>query len=430
MVKHLTDAKVHAAKIEDGKYVKDTMVPGLRLELRPGKYGLAKYWAVRVQVNGQRVEIALGSFPKVTLKKARADAVEKRTIAASGIDPRASGLKARAVVAGGETFAYAAEEWIKTNEATWSKGVTANIRGRLKNHVYEHIGDLPLDDIDGAMIIDLLKRLEGSDLKSSKLHTRDKVLEYIQRVFRYGISYRWTNNQPAQISKADVLQKRQGALAAKKFVALEWSQIQKFWHDVDHWTNSTVSVSRGLHPLTSALIKLQILTLSRPGEIRLAEWSEFDLDGAMWTVPNARLKNRNQNPDDHLVPLSSQAVAVLRKLKGLTGHLKHLFPKLVGTGDEFDDSGTLSDGTVRLAARRMGYEVTAHGFRHMASTYLHGLEDEDERGMWDSLWIEYALGHADSNKIRGIYNNAKYLKPRSRMLQFYADQIVSDQTPA
>ena len=437
-MKHLTDAKVRAAKIADGKYLNDTKVPGLRLELRSIKSGVGKYWVVRVSLGSKRPDISLGAYPAVSLDEARKGAEEKRAIAATGVDPRAKPKKAKAkgvpVSPAIKTFEYAAEEWIKTNEASWTRGVTDDTRGRLVRHVYDHIGHLALDDIDGPMIIDLLKRLEGPNLESSKLETRDSCLKHIKRTFRYAIAYNWTKNFPAEIPKSDVLQKRQGALAPKPFEALEWGLIQKFWHDVDNWTNQNVAVSRGLHPLTRALTKLQILTLARPSEIRLAQWTEFDLDAdqPMWTVPNVRLKNRNQNPNDHLVPLSSQAVGILRELQKLTGHLKHLFPKLLGTGNVFDDTKTVSENTVCNAVVRMGYQATAHGFRHVASTYLHGLEYEDdrgeERGMFDSLWIEYALGHVDPNKVRGTYNKAKYLKPRARMLQFYADQIAPAQT--
>ena len=140
----------------------------------------------------------------------------------------------------------------------------------------------------------------------------------------------------------------------------------------------------------------------------------------MWTIPAKRMKADRE----HKVPLSDQAMELLAELREITGHCKHLFPGVVKKGTDLDDSRTASEGTALQAIKRMGYDCHPHGFRRMASTYLHSLEDDDERPMFDTMWIEFALAHRDSNKIREAYNASRYLKARTRMLQFYADQAM------
>ena len=412
---------------------------GLRLKVDPkGRKG----WELRTRFgkgNARKaISVWLGSFPEVSLADARQKKSDVFEQIENGEDPRIVKKVARQTkltreasatlgLEDAKTFRYFAEKWMAKRSSNWTADYMSATKGRFTNHIYKPIGDLCMGDINSAMVISLLEKFEGIDRTNSNLCTRDKVLEQIGAVFMYAKAIDETvTNNAAEFDRRTALQQREGdALEPQNFVALEWKLIGKFWHDLDHWAG-TGGFQQGLNPLTRMLTKLQILTLSRPGEIRLAKWAEIDFDECLWTVPKERMKARRKNKEDHLVPLSRQAIAILRELQKLTGDCVHLFPKILGrssSGDKFDDSRTISDGAVRLACKRMGYAVHAHGFRHMASSYLHSLETEDERGMWDSLWIEYALSHVDPNRIRGIYNNSKYLKARRRMLQYFADQI-------
>ncbi|ELY3194248.1 site-specific integrase, partial [Salmonella enterica] len=163
-------------------------------------------------------------------------------------------------------------------------------------------------------------------------------------------------------------------------------------------------------PITRIATNLLLLTAVRTIELRAAEWSEFDFDNALWTIPENRMKMRRK----HIVPLSNQVVALLQELRAMTGHYQLVFP------GRCNINKPMSEASINMVLKRIGYDgkATGHGFRHTMSTILH------EQG-FNSAWIELQLAHVDKNSIRGTYNHAQYLEGRREMMQWYADYIDS-----
>tara|TARA_Y100000588_G_scaffold394251_1_gene513732 strand:+ start:3220 stop:4584 length:1365 start_codon:yes stop_codon:yes gene_type:complete len=437
----LTAVKVeNASAIGKVYYLSDT--GGLRLKVdKAGR----KYWDFRFMwgEGNQRKQAShrIGAYPQLSLKEARDKRNEVIEGIQEGVDPRLEKKikrlekrtdEARAALRlnGVTTFRDVAEQWITSRsdpnqtKQPWDKKTLDNTEGRFANHVYDDIGNLPIEEVTSQMILIVLKKLNDA----GKTYSRNKAQEQISNIYRYAKTWGLCQENPADIDMPSVFEPHQ----EEHFVALPWEQIHDLWYDIDHWEGAEQERQRGtvgLNPTTRILIKLSILTLARPGEIRKAEWSEFNFKERLWTVPNSRMKFRRKNRGNHFVPLSEQAILILKELKKITGHCKHLFPQIRGKGNVFNDAGVLSENTARSACHRMGYKIHAHGFRHMASTFLNEQYKLDKKGkpderMFDKDWVEYALSHIDKDKTRGTYNNAKYLEPRANMLQFYADQIA------
>ena len=380
----------------------------LRLKVDPkGR----KYWDVRYRLNGKRVDHRIGAYPRYSLVEAR----QERTKLLEKVD---EGVSPNDVV---ETFRSVAERWYVARSAEWSAKYRKATEGRLRLHVYDAIGDLPIDTITTKMVTQLLSKFHGADKKSAKLEARDKTHQQITSIFSLAQTEDLITKNPAEFDKKNAqLQRRVGELAPEPQKSLKWDLLPKFWEDLSSYSTEA---GEGPTKMTQLLIKLQILTLVRPGEIRCAVWSEFDFDKRLWTIPKEKMKMRKP----HLVPLSNQVITLLRELQEITGHCDHLFPLFMKKGGGFDDTGTMSDNTARMAIKRLGYDCVPHGFRHMGSGFLHSLEigeEGEERAMFDSLWVEYQLSHNDPNKVRRTYNEYDYLKARTRMMQFYSDQII------
>jgi integrase len=244
------------------------------------------------------------------------------------------------------------------------------------------------------------------------LNTAGRVRETVSAVFRFAIATGRAKRDPA----ADL----RGALptpAKKNFASLtEPKDVAGLLRAIEGYQGS---------PVTLAALRLAPLVFQRPGELRAAEWAEFDLGAAEWRIPAARQKlkkaaKENPRTPPHIVPLSKQAVAILRELYRLTGRGRYLFPG-VRTRQR-----PMSDNTVNAALRRLGYtteQMTGHGFRHMASTRLNELG-------WNPDAIERQLSHRDPNEIRGTYNQAQYLGERKKMMQAWADYLDALRTGA
>lgn len=358
-----------------------------------------------------------------------------------GVDPR-SGKQARVVeksvkkaeaqaevnatITSGTLFKDVAARWLEDHKAGWTKKYHQGSVGRVENHMNDAFGDVPINMITRPMVVKMLKKFHGSDRDSARLDVRDKTHRQLKEILAMAQIEELIDSNPADFSrkaaglqeakKGSALEKRAMKMLAEEFEDA-WKILPEFWAQLgpDH---------SGMSEVIEIYIKLMILTLSRPGEARCAKWSEIDFDEKLWRVPKERMKQRRP----HLVALSDQAIILLRRLQSITGEFNHLFPKMITGGFDvkFDDNASLSDNAATVAIRRLGYDCHLHGFRHMASSKLHGEEigeEGEERGRWDSLWIEYALSHVDGNTIRGTYNKANYLKARRRMLQWYSDQI-------
>ena len=320
---------------------------------------------------------------------------EARKQLAQGIDP--CGLRKATKVAqtaDANTFEAITREWYGRHSPNWSSAHAERVIQRFERDILPWLGSVPIQDIKAPDLLQALRRIESR----GALETAHKVQQICGQVFRYGIA---TGRCQRDIS-ADL----RGALPpvkVKHFASVtEPKAIAALLCAIDGYRGSFV---------TRCAMRLAPLVFVRPGELRSAEWSEFDFDKAEWRIPGEKMKMR----DPHIVPLSTQAVAILRELQPLTGRGRYVFPSArTPNGDR-----CMSENAVLAALRRLGYtkdEMTGHGFRSMASTLLN------EQG-WHRDAIERQLAHAERNAVRAAYNYAEHLPERRRMMQAWADYL-------
>jgi len=362
---------------------------GLYLHVLPS----GRYWRMKYRFLGREKLLAFGVYPRVSLASARQSREAARAELRNGIDPGRAKQERRyaSQISADNTFKSAALEWLERQDVA---DVTADKnRWLLEQYLFPALGERPIADITPRELLDTLRKIE----KTGKLETASRAKNKAGQVFRYAILEGKLELDPTGSLR--------GALKSP---------------DVRHHAAITDPAKigellRAIHgftgqPVTAAALKFTPLVFVRPGELRKAVWEEFDLDGAMWRIPAERMKMKAA----HLVPLSKQAVAILRQLHTLTGRGEYVFPSL-RTRDR-----PISENTVNAALRALGYandEMTAHGFRSMAATRLN------EMG-WRADAIERQLAHAESNKVRDAYTSAaQYLDERKKMMQAWADYL-------
>jgi integrase len=368
---------------------------GLYLLVNPNG---SKWWRWDYRIAGKRKTLSMGTYPETTLAEAREKHGAARKLLAQGADPSADrqGAKRQRMEAqqtAADTFEVVTREWMAREHPKLAE-VTANKnRWLFETFLFPEIGHLPLTAITPRVLLDALRKIEAAGKQETARRAKIKA----GQVFRYAILEGKVDADPTAALRGAVKRVKHKHHAA----ITDPAKIGQLLRDIDGFTGQ---------PVTYAALKLAPLVFVRPGELRGAEWSEFDLDGAMWRIPGARMKMRV----DHLVPLSTQAIAVLRDLQPLTGGGRYVFPSLRGA------SRPMSENTVNIALRSLGYDgdtMTGHGFRAMASSRLN------EMG-WDERAIERQLAHAEPNEVKGAYNYAaKYLEDRKRMMQAWADYL-------
>ena len=380
----LTDTTIRAAKPAD-KPFKLFDGGGLFLLVTPAG---GRLWRLKYRHGGKEKGLAFGAYPVITLKAARERAIDARRLLADGVDP----AQAKAKTAGAHSFETIAREWHAKFAPTWTAAHGARIITRLELNVFPWIGARPVGEITAPELLAVLRRIEAR----GRLETAHRAHQNCGTVFRYAVATGRAERDPS----GDL----RGALppATKRHHAaiVEPKAVAELLRAVDSYTGSLV---------TACALKLAPLVFVRPGELRRAEWAEIDLDAAEWRIPAAKMKMR----EAHTVPLSRQAVAILRELQPLTGRGQYVF-----SGARSADR-PMSENTVNAALRRLGYDkdtMTGHGFRSLASTILH------EQG-WPSDIIERQLAHAERNKIKAAYNRAQHLPERRRMMQAWADYL-------
>jgi integrase len=347
----------------------------------------AKYWRMRYQYADKEKVLALGVYPDISLKSARVKRDEARILLAEGVDPSFQRKLEK-----GNTFRVVALEWQAKQANVWTEKHGALIKDRLERHIFPWIGGRPIDKITAPELLSVLHRIEAQEAH----YTAHRARANCASVFRYAVATGRAERDPA----ADL----RGALTPHKEVhhasITDPKEITHLLQAIDGYKGSFI---------VRCALQLAPLVFVRPVELREATWSEFDLDTARWVIPAARMKMGEQ----HIVPLSKQALHILRELLQLTGADPYVFPGLRTT------SRSMSENTVNAALRRLGYtktEMTGHGFRSMASTLLN------EQG-WNSDVIERQLAHGERNKVRGAYNYAEYLPERIKMMQAWADYL-------
>ena len=347
-------------------------------------------WRFKYYIDGKEKHLHFGRYPEISLKAARERRLEARRALETGKDPGVIQKTERA--ARSETFEVLATEWLDMQRSKLTLKTYENKRERFLAFVFPYLGKRPIADIKALDMLDVLKRIE----ERGRHETAHRVRSECGNVFRYAVVTGRAERDPT----VDL----RGAIAAvvrrNRPAIVDPARIGELMRAIAGYRGDAS---------TEFALKLLPLTFVRPGELRLAGWSEFNLKAAEWRIPAARMKMREL----HVVPLSSQALALLKDLHVLTGSGRLVFPSIRSK------DRPISDNTLNAALRRLGFagdEMVAHGFRSMASTCLN------EQG-WHPDLIELQLAHAERNESRGAYNRAQRLPERRRMMQAWADYL-------
>lgn len=399
----LTDTAIRKMKPEQ-KPLKLRDGGGLYLILRPDG---ARWWRLdyRRPVTGKRNTLSLGTYPDTGLAEARAGRDQARKQLAAGIDPGElrKAEQSAGVERAGNSFEVIAREWLAIKAHGWTESHHAKQRARLEGHVFPWIGKKPISEVGVSDLRPLLNRM----VERSHHEQAHRVMAAISSAFKYAIATERAERNPAADLSAALPARRK-----RNFPTITDPQaVGGLMRSIQGYRGEAT---------TRAALQLAPLTFVRPGELRGARWEEFDLDGvegAKWIIPPTRLKlpkaaKESPNTEPHIVPLSSQAVAILRELQPLTGHREFVFPGVR------DPRRCMSENTVNAALRNLGYDgdtIVGHGFRHMASTLLNELGFTPDA-------IERQLAHKGQG-VRAIYNQAKHLPERRRMMQAWADHL-------
>jgi integrase len=394
----LTETQIKRAKPTEKPY-KLADERGLHLLVTPSG---GRLWRLRFRhKSGKESMLSLGAWPDVSLQDARERRDAERKVIAKGIDPAAQRRAEK--LADANTFEAVARECIEKRLANRSAGTVERAEWMLQTFIYPYIGSKPLDKIEPPDVLVALRRVEARGRHETARRTRQRI----SMVFRYGVA--------TGRCKRDITADLDGALTTptKKHHAsiTDPAHIVDLLRAIDGYIG---------HGVTLYALKIAPYVFVRPGELRHAEWSEFDLDSAepQWLIPAHKMKMREK----HIVPLATQVVTLLRELRLLTGPspsrkaARYVFPALT------TPNRPMSENTKNTALRRLGYakeEMTAHGFRSMASTRLN----EGFNGLrFEPDWIEAQLAHGQ-HSVRAAYNYAKWLPERRKMMQAWADYL-------
>ena len=387
----LTDTAIRAF-VHGDKPIKKTDEKGLFLLLQPTG---GKLWRFKYRFGGKEKKLGLGRYPDVSLKEARRRRDLARQTLAMGIDP-VEEKKQEAIQAeldAANSFDAVGKDYLDKMGRDGREAVTINKSRWLLSLFGKDLADRPIADIKPA---ELLKALQVIENKGHH-ETARRMRSLASRIFRYAVATSRATSDPTALLR--------GVLVAPKVkhhsAILEPKAVGKLLRAIDDFDG---------YPLTKLALQLTPHVFVRPGELRHAEWSEFNLDLAIWIIPAEKMKMRQP----HMVPLSNQAVEILDRAQALGVHQKYVFSSL-HTGVR-----PMSENTINMALRRIGYsgsEMTAHGFRAMASTLLN------ESGLWNPDAIERALAHDTSSSVRGTYHRGQHWAERVKMAQWWSDYL-------
>ena len=386
----LTETAIKKAKPAD-KPIKLSDGKGMYLLVNP--IG-SRLWRWKYRVLGKEKVLSLGAYPDVSLAQAR-DGVDKaRKALAAGDDPMAKRKadKVATRTAAENSFETVARKWWANWKPARSEQHAGQVMRRFEANVFPYIGGRPISEVQAPELVAMLKGIEArgvSDLAKRALQTSSQV-------FRYAIAHGLAKRNPAtDIKPADVLASRQ----KQNLVRIESRELPELLRHIDAYRGTAT---------TRLAMKLMAMTFVRTTELIGARWEEFDLEGGRWDIPATRMKMKTP----HIVPLSAQAVNLLKTLQLITGHSALLFP------GERDHEKPMSNNTILKALERMGYKgrMTGHGFRGVASTLLHEMN-------FDHAHIEIQLAHQERNEVSAAYNHATYLKQRATLMQHWSDYL-------
>lgn len=388
----LTDITIRKAKGKDAPF-KLTDGGGLYLLVRPDG---ARYWRMDFRFAGKRGTLAFGVYPAITLAEARERREQARKQIANGVDPASHRRleKLAAAAAAENTFRVVAEEWLAKLTREGRAGPTIGKTTWLLGLAYPDIGERPIREISPPELLAVLRRVEARGRYESARRLRSTC----GQVFRYAIATGRAERDPSTDLRGAIT----APTVTHRAAVTDPKAIGALLRSIEGYEGQAV---------TLAALRLAPMVFVRPGELRRAEWSEIDLETAEWRIPAAKMKMRQP----HRVPLSRQAVAILRDLRELTGHGRWVFPSVRSV------ARPMSENTLNAALRRLGYgkdEVTSHGFRSTAAVRLN------ESGRWNADAIERQLAHQEANAVRRAYTHAaEYWDERCAMMQSWADQL-------
>ncbi|WP_333683084.1 tyrosine-type recombinase/integrase [Pontibaca methylaminivorans] len=385
----LSDTKIRALKSREKPYrVADAQ--SLYLQVTPSG---GKHWRMNYTFEGRQKTLAFGSYPAVNLLAARMARDKAKQLLAEGIDP--SGKKeAPAAPVAGETFEQVATRWFKLNKHRWVSAYAVRLRARLDQDILPHLGDKPIASIKPRDVLDTIRKIEAR----GAIEMARRIHQMVSQIFRFAVAENLIPFDPAR-DIGDALAPKP---APKRRSAMPAEEILEFLASV-----------RAYQGDPGVIFGLQLVahTVVRTNELRMAEWGELeDLDGdePIWRIPADKMKMRR----DHIVPLTPQAVKIIKSIKPITGHQRWVFLSSVSGAAK-----PMSNNAMLFAMYRLGHHsrATVHGFRSSFSTWAN------ER-QFNRDWIEVSLAHVD-NSIRGVYNSALYLPQRREMMGAWSDFI-------
>ncbi|MBY5524064.1 tyrosine-type recombinase/integrase [Rhizobium leguminosarum] len=392
----LTDVQIRNAKKSEKPY---KLPDGKGLYLYVSTAG-GKSWRVDYAYFGKRKTLTLGVYPSLGLADARTRRDEVKKKLSEGLDPSLAKKREQlaAKAAAGNTFGLIADEFIAKLRRDKRAEPTIDKNTWMLKVLAKKLSPYPITQISAKDVLDVLNVIERSGRIESALATRSAI----GRVFRFAIATARAENDPTSALRG-ALQRHVPVSHPALTTREELGGLMRAIYGYDGW------------PSLVAALKIQALCFARPGETRSMEWSELDLENAMWTIPAAKTKMRRE----HHVPLSRQAIEIIKHLKDLFGDKPEVFPSMMS------GKTLLSENSMNSALRRMGVggsEHTAHGFRSSASSILN------ESGRFSPDAIEAQLAHLDAREVRRIYNRATYWDERAKMMQWWADMLDEERT--
>jgi integrase len=352
-----------------------------------------KWWRFKYRFAGKEKLLALGVYPELSLAAAREAREDARRLLARGVDPSEAKRQAKRAkkVAAANSFEVVAREWFDIVKGKWAAITHADSIRRFSAYVFPDLGNRPIANISAPELLDVLRKVEAN----GAIVTTHKLASHCGQIFAFGIATGRCERNPARDLKG-VLKPRP---RAEPMAALSLKDLPTFLRKIEVYDGDEQ---------TKLALRLLALTLVRTTELRGARWTEIDFKAAAWNIPGERMKVKLP----HFVPLSRQAVEILRRLQEINGHRESVFP---GRSPQRQ----MSKNTMLFAVYRMGYHsrMTVHGFRAIGSTYLNGTH------RYHPDVIERQLAHGDRDAVRAAYNRAQHLEARREMMQHWADYL-------
>jgi integrase len=391
VIQPLTDTRIRTAKPEERDR---KLVDGQGLYLLVTAKG-GKLWRFNYSFDGKQKTLALGSYPEVSLQDARLRHMDARKLLADGVDPCATKKAARAAIKAptANCFETVAREWHEKHRHTWADSHAATLLDRLEKDVFPYIGAEDIGAIRPPQLLAVLRRVESR----GALDVAHRIRFQCGQIFRYAVATGRAERDPAADLKGALPPVKGGHFAS----IIEPKDVGPLLRAIDDYQGGFA---------TKCALRLAPLLFVRPGELRQAEWSEFDFEAKQWNIPATKMKMN----EPHIVPLSRQAIEIIEELRPLTGDGKYLFPSAR------TPQRCMSDNSLNAALRRMGFEkdeITTHGFRAMARTLL------DEVLQVRPDLIEHQLAHAVKDPNGRAYNRTTHLEARRQMMQTWADYL-------